>query len=46
MDFLKTIDEKGQVRISVKDGTSAAVIMPESIAAGCQQRYVVMPMRV
>jgi DNA polymerase-3 subunit beta len=46
LDFLKAIGDQGQVRISVKDATSAAVIMPESITAGYQQRYVVMPMRV
>jgi DNA polymerase-3 subunit beta len=46
VDFLKTIGGGGEVRISLKDANSAAVIMPENITAGYQQRYVVMPMRM
>jgi DNA polymerase-3 subunit beta len=46
LDFLKTLGGEGEVRISLKDANSAAVIMPESITAGYQHRYVVMPMRM
>jgi hypothetical protein len=34
------------VRVSLKDGRSAAVITPERINPDYQQNYIVMPMRI
>ncbi len=46
VDFLKTIGPEGEVRLSLKNASSAAVIAPEAFNPEYQQRYVVMPMRV
>lgn len=46
VEFLKTIGGDGEVRLSLKDADSAALISPESLNADYQQRYVVMPMRI
>lgn len=46
MEFLKTIGGEGEVRVSLKDKDSAALITPEGLNIEYQQRYVVMPMRV
>jgi DNA polymerase-3 subunit beta len=46
VEFLKTIGADGEVRLSLKDGSSAAVIMPEALNPEYQQKYVVMPMRI
>ncbi len=45
VEFLKTVGEKGAMRLSLKDASSAGVLVPESMSAEYQQRYVVMPMR-
>jgi DNA polymerase-3 subunit beta len=45
-EFLKTIGTEGAVRVALKNGSSAAVITPESFNPEYQQKYVVMPMRV
>lgn len=45
-EFLKTVGAGGEVRLSLKDGVSAAVITPETFNPEYQQKYVVMPMRV
>jgi hypothetical protein len=34
------------MRLSLKDSTSAGVLIPENMSAEFQQQYVVMPMRV
>jgi len=46
VEFLKTIGGGGEVRMSLKDSTSAAVLTPEAFNPEYQQKYVVMPMRV
>lgn len=46
IEFIKAIGAEGEVRLSLKDSTSPAVITPEAINPEYQQRYVVMPMRV
>lgn len=46
VEFLRTIGEKGSMRFSIKDSTSAGVLIPENMDAEFQQQYVVMPMRV
>lgn len=46
VEFLKTIGEKGAMRLSLKDATSAGLLVPESMNLEYQQRYVVMPMRI
>jgi DNA polymerase-3 subunit beta len=46
VEFLKTIGEKGAMRLSLKDATTAGVLVPESMNLEYQQRYVVMPMRI
>jgi DNA polymerase-3 subunit beta len=46
VDFLKAIGTEGEIRLSLKDGSSAAVIMPEALNPEYQQKYVVMPMRI
>ena len=46
IEFIKTIGAEGDVRLALKDGSSAAVLTPEAFNPEYQQRYVVMPMRV
>jgi DNA polymerase-3 subunit beta len=46
IEFIKTIGAEGELRLSLKDSASAAVITPEAFNPEYQQRYVVMPMRV
>jgi DNA polymerase-3 subunit beta len=46
VEFLKTIGAEGEVRLSLKDSASAAVITPEAFNPEFQQKYVVMPMRI
>lgn len=46
VEFLKTIGAEGEVRLSLKDSASAAVITPEAFNPEYQQKYVVMPMRI
>ena len=46
IEFIKAIGTEGEVRLSLKDSASAAVITPEAFNPEYQQRYVVMPMRV
>lgn len=45
VEFLRTIGEKGAMRLSFKDGNTAGMLVPESMNLEYQQRYVVMPMR-
>jgi DNA polymerase-3 subunit beta len=44
VEFLKTIGAEGAVRLTLKNGSSAAVITPEAFNPEYQQKYVVMPM--
>jgi len=46
VEFLRTIGEKGAMRLSLKDANTAGVLVPESMNLEYQQRYVVMPMRI
>ena len=46
VEFLKTIGEKGTMRLSFKDANSAGLMVPESMNPEYQQRYVVMPMKI
>ncbi len=46
LEFLKTIGDKGEMRLSLKDAKSAGMLIPESMSAEYRQCYVVMPMRV
>lgn len=46
VDFIKTVGTEGDLRLALKDGTTAAVISPEAFHPEFQQRYVVMPLRV
>lgn len=46
VEFLKTIGAEGEVRLSLKDSASAAVITPEAFNPEYSQRYVVMPMKI
>lgn len=46
VDFIKTVGIDGDLRLALKDGTTAAVISPEAFNPEFQQRYVVMPLRV
>jgi DNA polymerase-3 subunit beta len=46
VEFLKAIGTEGEIRLSLKDGSSAAVITPEAMNLEFQQKYVVMPMRI
>ena len=45
VEFLRTIGEKGSMRFSFKDSTSAGVLIPEVMSGEYQQQYVLMPMR-
>jgi DNA polymerase-3 subunit beta len=45
-EFLRTVGEKGAMRLSFKDATTAGVLVPENMNLEYQQRYVVMPMRI
>jgi DNA polymerase III subunit beta len=42
--FLQTIGAEGEMRLTLKDSASAAVITPEAFNPESQQKYVVMPM--
>jgi DNA polymerase III subunit beta len=44
-DILRTVGEKGAMRLSLKDANSAGLLVPESMNPEFQQQYVVMPMR-
>jgi DNA polymerase-3 subunit beta len=46
LEFLKTIGAEGEVRIALKDGSSAAVITPERMNPEYRQMYICMPMRI
>jgi len=46
VEFLKAIGTEGEIRLSLKDGSSAAVFTPEAMNPEFQQKYVVMPMRI
>ena len=46
VEFLKTIGAEGEVRVSLKDGSSEAIITPEWMNPDYQQNYIVMPMRI
>lgn len=46
VEFLRTVGEKGAMRLSLKDSNSAGLLVPESMSSEYQQQYVVMPMRV
>jgi len=46
VEFLRTIGDKGTMCLSLKDSTSAGLLIPEVMSAEYQQQYVVMPMRV
>jgi len=46
VEFLRTMGDKGSMRLSLRDSTSAGVLIPENMSAEFQQQYVVMPMRV
>ncbi len=46
VEFLRTIGEKGAMRLSLKDANTAGVLVPEIMNLDYQQRYVVMPMRI
>jgi DNA polymerase-3 subunit beta len=46
VEFLKTIGAEGEVRLSLKDSKSAAMIKPERMNSDFDQCYVVMPMRL
>ncbi|GGG86830.1 DNA polymerase III subunit beta [Edaphobacter dinghuensis] len=46
VDFLRTVGEKGAMRLSLKDSDSAGLLVPENMSPEYQQQYVVMPMRI
>jgi DNA polymerase-3 subunit beta len=46
VEFLKAIGAEGEIRLALKDGSSAAVMTPEALNPEYQQKYVVMPMRI
>lgn len=46
VEFLRSVGDKGSMRLSLKDSTSAGLLIPESMSMEFQQQYVVMPMRV
>jgi len=46
IDFLKALDNTGEVRLEFKDSQSAGQIRPEDPDAEYKYRYVLMPMRI
>jgi DNA polymerase III subunit beta len=46
LDFLKALDNSGEVRLEFKDSQSAGQMRPEDPEAEYRYRYVLMPMRI
>ena len=46
LDFLKALDNSGEVRLEFKDNQSAGQMRPEDPDAEYRYRYVLMPMRI
>jgi DNA polymerase III subunit beta len=46
LDFLKALDNEGEVRLEFKDSQSAGQMRPEDPEAEYRYRYVLMPMRI
>jgi DNA polymerase III subunit beta len=46
LDFLKALDNSGEVRLEFKDSQSAGQMRPEDPDAEYKYRYVLMPMRI
>ena len=46
LDFLKALDNEGEVRLEFKDAQSAGQMRPEDPDAEYKYRYVLMPMRI
>jgi DNA polymerase-3 subunit beta len=46
LDFLKALDNAGEVRLEFKDSQSAGQMRPEDPEAEYKYRYVLMPMRI
>ena len=46
LDFLKALDNAGEVRLEFKDSQSAGQMRPEDPDAEYKYRYVLMPMRI
>jgi DNA polymerase-3 subunit beta len=46
LDFLKALDNAGEVRLEFKDAQSAGQMRPEDPDAEYKYRYVLMPMRI
>ncbi len=46
LDFLKALDNAGEVRLEFKDAQSAGQMRPEDPDAEFKYRYVLMPMRI
>jgi DNA polymerase-3 subunit beta len=46
VDFLKALGNQGEVRIELKDGTSAAIMRPEGGDSSTDFKLVLMPLRV
>jgi DNA polymerase III subunit beta len=46
LDFLKALDNQGEVRLEFKDAQSAGQMRPEDPDAEYRYRYVLMPMRI
>jgi DNA polymerase-3 subunit beta len=46
LDFLKALDNSGEVRLEFKDSQSAGQMRPEDPDAEYRYRYVLMPMRI
>jgi DNA polymerase-3 subunit beta len=46
LDFLKAMDNQGEVRLEFKDSQSAGQMRPEDPDAEYKYRYVLMPMRI
>ncbi len=46
LDFLKAMDNQGEVRLEFKDAQSAGQMRPEDPDAEYKYRYVLMPMRI
>ncbi len=46
LDFLKALDNEGEVRLEFKDAQSAGQMRPEDPDAEYRYRYVLMPMRI
>ena len=46
LDFLKALDNQGEVRLEFKDSQSAGQMRPEDPDAEYKYRYVLMPMRI